>query len=198
MPRVVDREARRAELVSAASAVFAERGLGAATVSDIVAAAGVAQGTFYLYFGSKDDVVLAVAERFGDHMLEGIEQAVAATDDSAVAKLLTLRDVLGDAAALESAGELVDTLHDPKNAAIHDRFAESLTPRLVAVVERIVEQGVAEGTFSVPDVHAAAWFVLGGLRSVELSQVPRERLEAALETATTLCLRALGHEKPAP
>ncbi len=198
MPRVVDREARRAELVSAASAVFAERGLAAATVSDIVAAAGVAQGTFYLYFGSKDDVVLAVAERFGDHMLKGIEQAVAASHDSAVAKLLALRDALGDAATLEGATELADTLHDPKNAPIHDRFAERLTPRLVAVVERIVEQGVAEGAFFVPDVHAAAWFVLGGLRSVELSQVPREGLESALATVTTLCLRALGYGESAP
>ena len=65
-------------------------------------------------------------------------------------------------------------------------------------MKRIVEQGVAEGTFSVPDVHAAAWFVLGGLRSVELSQVPRAELETALETVTTLCLRALGYEEPAP
>ena len=98
----------------------------------------------------------------------------------------------------EGATELADTLHDPKNAPIHDRLAERLTPRLVAVVERIVEQGVAEGAFSVPDVHAAAWFVLGGLRSVELSQVPREGLESALATVTTLCLRALGYGEPAP
>ena len=188
----------RRRLLDAAEAVFGELGFPEASVVKVAEAAGVATGTFYLYFDSKDDVVLAVAERFGDHMLEGIEQAVAASHDSAVAKLLTLRDVLGDAAALESATELVDTLHDPKNAAIHDRFAERLTPRLVTVVERIVEQGVAEGTFSVPDVHAAAWFVLGGLRSVELSQVPREELEAALETATTLCLRALGHEELTP
>jgi TetR/AcrR family fatty acid metabolism transcriptional regulator len=170
MPRVVDREARRAELVSAAAAVFAERGLAAATISDIVAAAGVAQGTFYLYFDSKDDVVLAVAERFGDRMLAGIEQAVAASHDSAVSKLLALRDVLGDAAALRSATDLVVSLHDPKNAAIHDRLTEHLAPRLVAV---------------------------GGLRSVELSQVPQPGLPAALEAATTLALRALGHAEPA-
>jgi AcrR family transcriptional regulator len=198
MPRVVDREARRAELVSAAAAVFAERGLATATVSDIVSAAGVAQGTFYLYFDSKDDVVLAVAERFGDRMLEAIERAVAASHESAVAKLLALRDVLGDAAALESAAELVDTLHDPKNVAIHDRLSDHLAPRLVAIVQRVIEQGVAEGTFSVPDVHAAAWFVLGGLRSVELSQVPRAQLSASLETATTLVLRALGCTEEAP
>ena len=41
MPRVVDREARRADLVAAAAAVFAERGVAKSSVSDIVGAAGV-------------------------------------------------------------------------------------------------------------------------------------------------------------
>jgi len=41
---------RRADLLAAARAILAEKGLEAATVSEIVARAGVAQGTFYLYF----------------------------------------------------------------------------------------------------------------------------------------------------
>ena len=87
MPRVVDREARRAELVSAAAAVFAERGVANTAVSDIVKAAGVAQGTFYLYFDSKDDVVLAVVERIGDGMVERIDGARRGAGSSAVDKL---------------------------------------------------------------------------------------------------------------
>jgi len=45
-----DREARRSELAQVAARVFAERGVAGTAVSDIVTAAGVAQGTFYLYF----------------------------------------------------------------------------------------------------------------------------------------------------
>jgi AcrR family transcriptional regulator len=198
MPRPHDREARRAQLVSAAATAFAERGVGSATVGDIVKAAGVAQGTFYLYFDSKDDAVLAVAERFGDVMIEGIERAVAAPDSDAVEKLLALRDVFGDSAALADAAELIEIMHHPGNRAIHDRLAEHLTPRLVAIVERVVEQGVDEGVFAVPDIHAAAWFVLGGLRSAELAGVPLAQMPAALTTATELALRALGYTGPAP
>ena len=69
MPRVVDREARRAELVSAAAAVFARRGVANTAVSDIVKAAGVAQGTFYLYFDSKDAAILAVVEQVLDDVV---------------------------------------------------------------------------------------------------------------------------------
>jgi len=196
MPRVHDREARRAELVSAAATVFAERGLDSATVGDIVKAAGVAQGTFYLYFDSKDDAVLAVAERFGDVMIEDIERAVAAPEGQAVEKLLALRDVFGDSAALADGAELIEIIHHPGNRMIHDRLAEHLTPRLVAIVERIVEQGVDEGVFAVPDIHAAAWFVLGGLRSVELAGVPLAQMPAALTAAIELALGALGYTGP--
>jgi AcrR family transcriptional regulator len=193
MPRVIDRQARRAELVSAAATVFAERGVGSATVSDIVKVAGVAQGTFYLYFDSKDDAVLAVAERFGDAMLEGIERATAAPGSPAVEKLFALRDVLGDPVVLAQASELIEILHRPGNRVIHDRLTEHLTPRLVGIVKRIVEQGVGEGAFAVPDVHAAAWFVLGGLRSAELSGISIAELPEALAAVTELALRALGH-----
>ena len=65
MPRTVDRTARRAELVSAASRVFAENGVANTAVSDIVKAAGVAQGTFYLYFESKS----AVFDSILDHAM---------------------------------------------------------------------------------------------------------------------------------
>jgi AcrR family transcriptional regulator len=196
MPRVIDREARRAELVAAAATVFAERGVGNTTVSHIVKAAGVAQGTFYLYFDSKDDVVLAVAERLGDAMLEGIERAVAAPDSRAVEKLVALRDVFGDSAVIADSAELIEIVHRPGNRVIHDRLTEHLTPRLVAIVERIVQEGVDDGVFEVPDINGAAWFVLGGLRSAELAGVPLARMPVALTTAIELALRTLGYAGP--
>lgn len=198
MPRTVDRTARRAEIVSAAAAAFTEQGVACTTVSDIVKAAGVAQGTFYLYFASKDDVVLAVAELFGDALVGRIEGAVAAPDSSAVDKLLALGAILSESTTYADASELIDIMHLPGNRAIHDRLAEHLMPRLVAIVEGIVAQGVAEGVFAVPDVAAAAWFVLGGLRSAELSGVPIAGLPTALAQATALALRALGHAEPLP
>ncbi len=55
-------QARRAELLKAAREVFAEKGFDATTVSEIVSRAGVAQGTFYLYFPSKISVVKTLAD----------------------------------------------------------------------------------------------------------------------------------------
>ena len=142
--------------------MFAERGVGNATVGDIVKEAGVAQGTFYLYFDSKDDAVLAVAERLADATVESIERAVAAPDAGAVDKLFALRDAFGDSAALAGASELIEIIHlpgrrgDPRPPAAIDANA------LGGDRGRIAEQGVDEGVFAVPDTHAAARVVLGG------------------------------------
>jgi AcrR family transcriptional regulator len=197
MPRVVDREARRAELVSAAATVFAQRGVANTAVSDIVKAAGVAQGTFYLYFDSKDAAVLAVVERIADAIIEKSAARVAG-ESSAVDKLLGLRGVLAEAGSVPEATELIELMHLPENRLLHDRLAEGLTPGLVSLLETIVEQGIAEGVFKVDDTRAAAWFVLAGLQSVELSGTSIPDMPAALTKATEFALRALGYQRPRP
>lgn len=55
---------RRSELLHAARDVFVEKGFGAASVDDIVARAGVARGTFYLYFHDKRAVFEALVDDF--------------------------------------------------------------------------------------------------------------------------------------
>lgn len=56
------KEFRTAELLGAARRVFAEKGFHAATVDDIASAAGVAKGTVYLYYHSKQDVYWGALE----------------------------------------------------------------------------------------------------------------------------------------
>ena len=193
MVRTADRESRRAEIGAAAAAAIAERGVAHTPVSAVVKAAGVAQGTFYLYFDSKDDVVLAVVERMIDRMVAAIEKAAHTPGETAVERMLGLGDVLSAFEADPGANELVDLLHHPDNRALHDRLAEGLTPRLLPLVESIVEQGVVEGSFDVPDIRAAAWFVLGGMQGAELAGTAAADMPAALKAGTELALRALGY-----
>lgn len=53
-------EQRREQLLRAATDVFLELGYDKTRISDIVARANVAQGTFYLHFASKADAYLAI------------------------------------------------------------------------------------------------------------------------------------------
>jgi len=58
------------QLLRAATDVFHEHGFHRAKVSDITAAAGVAQGTFYLYFSGKDEIFMELLRRFGSDLRE--------------------------------------------------------------------------------------------------------------------------------
>jgi TetR/AcrR family fatty acid metabolism transcriptional regulator len=77
---------KRARILQAAVKVFAERGFHTATVAEIARAAGVADGTIYLYFKSKDDLLLRLFDEKMTELLEDARAALAA-EKSAPAKL---------------------------------------------------------------------------------------------------------------
>src|SRR5213078_936940 len=54
---------RPAEIVSAAMAVFAEKGFAAAKLDEIARRAGVSKGALYLYFETKEDIFRAVVDQ---------------------------------------------------------------------------------------------------------------------------------------
>src|SRR5882757_2568853 len=76
-PRTKPPEERRDELMNAAERMFLAHGLAATTIEQITSAAEVAKGTFYLYFSSKDDIRIALGDRFAHEHLRRIKAAVA-------------------------------------------------------------------------------------------------------------------------
>lgn len=69
-------EERREELMSAAARLFQANGIEPTTVEQITGEAGVAKGTFYLYFSSKDDVVYALREQFVHIVISSIKNGM--------------------------------------------------------------------------------------------------------------------------
>src|SRR3954447_17054787 len=84
------RSDRRGELLRAARLVFAKKGYEDATVAEIVARAGVAQGTFYLYFPGKESLAGAFAEIVSERLAEVAAEKTARcrSFDTAFARLL--------------------------------------------------------------------------------------------------------------
>lgn len=78
------RERMRARLAESALAVFAEKGIGASVIQDVIAAAGVSQGTFYNYFRTNEELLLAVAEELSNELVNAIEKEVSRYDDPAI------------------------------------------------------------------------------------------------------------------
>ncbi|MFI6291541.1 TetR/AcrR family transcriptional regulator [Nonomuraea sp. NPDC050790] len=66
MARTTPAGQRRAQLLDAAEALLLRAGVEALTVDDVTAAAGVAKGTFYLHFSSKDDLIGSLRDRYAE------------------------------------------------------------------------------------------------------------------------------------
>ena len=97
-PPVAKRLDRRTQLLTAARAVFAKKGYDEATVSEIVTRAGVAQGTFYLYFPGKESLAGAFAEQLSERFAEvaAEKSARARSFDGALVRLFEAAYVVAD------------------------------------------------------------------------------------------------------
>jgi len=133
---------RRHEILTAARQVLAERGLEAATVSEIVSRAGVAQGTFYLYFPSKAALVPALAQQMREHVLQAAREAagpkrsmparIKAMVEAGLTEMGKFQDVLGILqAGLAVSGDAPDW--------------EALSQPFYKVVEDEIRDGMARG-----------------------------------------------------
>jgi AcrR family transcriptional regulator len=90
MPRVADRRVK-IDLLRAAEAAFAERGLTRARVADITARAGVSKGAFYLHFKSKEDCFQQIVEGFIARLAGCVEPPVDLHDGAPAAAAEILR-----------------------------------------------------------------------------------------------------------
>ncbi len=179
--------------MDAALGVFMAKGVAASSVDDIVEAAGVAKGTFYLYFKSKDDVVDAVAERVVDGVVGVFETAAATPDLSPVERLLALGQSVGQVGTDPNERELIDVYHRPENRAIHDRLTERILVRVIATVESIVADGIAEGQFAHQDAHLAAGFVLATFTSLHDLVGHETGVKEVTSELNAFILRGLGY-----
>ena len=82
---------KRQRILDAAVSVFAQKGFFASRVNDIASAAGIADGTVYLYFESKDDILIKLFDEVMGEHLEAARQEIRRSDDAA-ARLRLIAD----------------------------------------------------------------------------------------------------------
>ena len=140
--RVVKKpEERRAEMVAAASKLFAQQGFVRTSVAEIVSAVDVAKGLFYYYFTTKDEMVKAVVEGYASYL--GSEaQKIAMGEGTAREKI----ERLMAHSAWDSCftQPLLADLCLPQHAALYSDMCDRVVDHMRPAVRDILEQGMTE------------------------------------------------------
>lgn len=185
---------RKNEIIEAAHQMFLANGFEETAVSDIVKKVGVAQGTFYYYFKSKDEILDAIIERIINNILINVEYVVKSQELNAVQKIEEVFKSLMDA-ALRNEG-LADYVHTDKNIQMHQKISESFIRQLLPEFTRIVEQGVGEKLFDTEYPEETANFIIYGLMCFHDDMTNyffnREVLARKMEAFEELVCRCLG------
>ena len=186
---------RRGDLLDAAARLFAAHGVEATSVAAIAEAAGVAKGSFYRYFSSREELVAALKERFVDELLTevsgfaeriGIDDWWALTDAFVarmVRSLVERRDLIRVFAAQPSGDGTVEL------------FLES-EERIDAVIATGIRAGVEAGAFHVEDPEMTATLLQHGVSStvqhaiVHGGEPDWDRLTAAAQRLARAALTA--------
>lgn len=136
-------ERRKQDLLQIAYGMFVSRGYENTSVDEIIEAAGIAKGTYYYYFQSKEQML----EEVIGMMLEAEARKVEAV---LRADLPVPEKIVGIIASIQPEQQertIDEALHRPENLLMHDKIRKRLFDLIVPILSRAAEDGVREGLF---------------------------------------------------
>jgi AcrR family transcriptional regulator len=145
----VQKEGRRQQILAAALRCFARNGFHNTTITDVVRESGVSQGTFYLYFETKDDVIAALADDRSQS--DALINAIAGAETDPVIGLTILFDLhgstLGDAQRADERRVAIQGWAEAlRSEPIRERLLAN-TARVQHEIARLIERGQQTGRF---------------------------------------------------
>ncbi len=170
MARLIkDAEERRLELIETAGRLFYEIGYDQTSVQAITDSVGVAKGTFYHYFDSKEDLLRQLTDAAADEICTALQHRMETVHESALEEA---RSMLSFILAFKTENRRLmmayaKVFYRDENILLRHSLERSYAERLVPIFAHVIEQGVREGVFDVEDPTETAEVILflmyGGL-----------------------------------
>ncbi len=158
---------RKNELLDAAQELFFTKGYKQTSIESIIKKIGVAKGTFYYYFKSKEDLMDKLVKRMTNQILIEVKKITERTDLDALTKLnrayITTRNVKLE--NIELIKLYLKVLYKDENIILRHKIYMSNVDLLVPEFAKIIQQGVEEKVFNTPFPRKAARLIF------ELAQI---------------------------
>ncbi len=156
-PRPNVSDERKAQILNAAEGVFTKRGFDEARMDDIAEKTGLSKGTLYLYFKSKDDLIIAILERIFQRefrQLEDLQQE----DISAFDAMLKLTDLITK--DIVSMLRLIPIIYNFLALAFRNKYVQRALKDYINhylnILIPIIQRGIDAGEFRSVDAREVA------------------------------------------
>ncbi len=156
---------RREEIIKAASNLFSKKSYHDVTMEQIAVAVGVAKGTIYLYFESKENLYLGILEHTYK-TIESILEKEIAKEDPAPQKLKKMLRLIFQFYFQNLDVLRILTRDETRLIREHYEFTEHWRHRRIKLYRKILEKGIKEGSFRPANTELMALIVFGLVGSV--------------------------------
>ncbi len=161
------RRDRRAAILRASLVVFSRKGYHQTHVSDIISAAGIARGTFYLYFESKSAIFLELLDSLLTQMRDSVSGVD--TDEGAAPIALQLVGIVRNILTTVAGNKLLTNIIIKQAVGVDEEVDEKLKEfyaRIVAYIQEALEEGMRMGVLRDVDTKIAAMCILGTIKQL--------------------------------
>jgi TetR/AcrR family fatty acid metabolism transcriptional regulator len=169
------KEARRRAILESAVRVFAEHGFFAARIRDIAAGAGVAEGTIYLYFDGKDDLLLTA---FRDRVAEFVASVRDVTRAEAPLEDRLTRFIAMQFESIEAQPALATVLllESRQSSKFYGGAVRDVLRTYNQAIDALLASGAADGSVRGDvEIPLARRMLIGLLEEIELEWLLGER-----------------------
>lgn len=161
---------RKQAIVEAATECFSKRGYHDTSISDIIERAGIARGTFYLYFKSKQDVFRFILDGFIKHIGDQIKTIKLGGKVSPADQMRANVERLVDAILANSApAKIVLNEAVGLNPEIDDKL-RSFYGKLIGMIEKSLARGIALKLVRPIDPRLSATIIIGAFKEVMIQK----------------------------
>lgn len=144
---VKEAEERRNEILDVAQRLFTAKGFDNTSTNDILNEIGIARGTLYYHFKSKEEILDAMIDRTTKQLVDKAK-GIVYQKDVPVFKRFTSMILTFNISNSNFGNEILRQVHKPQNALMHQKIEARLLAEVTPLITVLIEDGIKQGICS--------------------------------------------------
>lgn len=186
---------RRNEILQAAEKLFYEKGYDSTSITDILKIVGIAKGTLYYYFTSKEEIMNAIIDKT---IKEVLVKANKVADDNSLTFIEKLKGVILSCRLEGNNGHIImEHIHKPQNALMHQVQLQRIIKDITPVLTKIICEGIDKDIFHTEYPYESVEMILiySNIAFDDLNDLSAEEISKKVSGFINNCTVLFGADK---